>query len=524
MFGQIDFDFISEALLPELCAKAANPLPVGKMQYDAILVPACETLRRTTLERLAAFRKDGGHLIFMGDCPRYVDAVLSDGVVPLYRDSQTIPFNRSSLLAALKGERVIEIRDDNGAPADKLLYTMRKDQECNWLFIAHGVKNRHPDVTGPQSLVIKIRGEYTPVFYDTLTGETAAIDYTPEKGYTRIHTVLYCHDSLLLKLERRRDRAETPPPVCKKQTAEIRFMDKVPYTRCEPNVLLLDTARYALDGGRFYEEEEILKADDALREILGWPSRRMRPAQPWSFAPEPITHEVTLKFVIRSEIRVERPVLAIEDAESLRIVLNGRPVENTVIGYYVDRSIKTVDLPALECGENELSVTIPFGKTTNLEACYILGDFNVKVEGCIKTITPPADKIAFSSVTHQGLPFYGGNLQYRVEVQTNACDLIIKANHYRGALISVAIDGERAGVIAYAPYTLAVKNIKAGGHRIEFTLFENRYNTFGPLHNEDTANIWYGPAIWRTSGDAWGYEYKLKDTGIMTSPVIQIFE
>lgn len=524
LFGQIDFDYISEALLPELCVKASSPFPVGKMQYDVIVVPACETLRQTTLDRLTAFRNDGGHLIFMGDCPRYIDAVLSDGAVSLYKNSQVIKFNRNSLLAALNGERVIEIRGENGALTDNLIYTMREDHECKWLFIAHGVKNRHPDVTTPQNLAIKLKGEYTPVLYDTLTGETAEIDYTLEKGHTLIHTMLYCHDSLLLRLERCRNKAEAPASVCKKQTAEIRFMNKVPYTRSEPNVLLLDTAQYALDGGRFYEEEEILKADDALREILGWPSRRVRPAQPWSFEPEPITHEVTLKFVIHSKVRVERPVLAIEDAESLVILLNGRPVKNTVTGYYVDHSIKTVSLPALECGENELIIKIPFGKTTNLEACYILGDFNVNVEGCVKTITPSTDRIAFSSITHQGLPFYGGNLQYRVDVQTNNCDLVIKANHYRGALISVAIDGEKAGVIAYAPYTLVVKNVKAGKHVIGFTLFGNRYNTFGALHNEDTANIWYGPGTWRTSGDAWCYEYKPKDTGIMASPVIQIFE
>ena len=60
LFGGIDFDFISESLLPGLCGEASAPLQVGKMAYDVILVPGCETLRSTTLERLEAFAAAGG--------------------------------------------------------------------------------------------------------------------------------------------------------------------------------------------------------------------------------------------------------------------------------------------------------------------------------------------------------------------------------------------------------------------------------------------------------------------------------
>jgi hypothetical protein len=71
----LDFDFISESRLPELCERGANPLPVGKMAYDVVIVPALHTLRKTTLARLDAFRKAGGRLIFLGDCPAYVDEI-----------------------------------------------------------------------------------------------------------------------------------------------------------------------------------------------------------------------------------------------------------------------------------------------------------------------------------------------------------------------------------------------------------------------------------------------------------------
>ena len=64
--GSIDFDFISESLLPQQCPRASAPLQVGEMAYDVILVPGCETLRSTTLERLETFAGNGGQLIFLG--------------------------------------------------------------------------------------------------------------------------------------------------------------------------------------------------------------------------------------------------------------------------------------------------------------------------------------------------------------------------------------------------------------------------------------------------------------------------
>ena len=72
------------------------------------------------------------------------------------------------------------------------------------------------------------------------------------------------------------------------------------------------------------------------RQALGWPARGNSVAQPWVIEPETITHHITLRFTIDSEITVSSPVLAIEDAESVKITLNGEPTPSRVTGYYVD--------------------------------------------------------------------------------------------------------------------------------------------------------------------------------------------
>lgn len=524
LYGQVDFDYICESLLPDLCREGSYPLEVGHMKYDTIVVPACETLRRTTLERLKGFQEKGGKLIFAGECPRFIDAVLSSDARELYDKANRVDFTRISILDALKKDRVIEIRNQDRTLADNLLYNMREDGNCKWLFISQGVKTVHVDATKPQNIIIKIFGEHTPVLYDTITGDIKEIEYRIENGNTLIETVMYCHDSLLFKLEKCRSTGKTIRVCEMNKKGELDFKHKVAYKRAEPNVLLLDTARYSLNGGEWMEEEEVLRLDNNLRNSMGWPIRMSRVAQPWTMAEEIIENYVMLKYTILSEIDLERPVLAVEDAEKLEIWLNNEKANNTVTGFYVDHSIKTINLPGIKRGENTLMIKLPFGKTTNIESCFILGEFNVRVEGFIKTITEPTNQISFSSVTNQGMPFYGGNITYKTEIETGNCNLVVKANNYRGAMIAVSIDGKRAGVIAYAPYRLSLGNVQAGKHTIEFTLFGNRFNTFGALHNADTAMTWFGPNGWRTTGDAWCYEYRVKDFGIMASPIIEIYE
>ena len=76
-------------------------------------------------------------------------------------------------------------------------------------------------------------------------------------------------------------------------------------------------------------------------------------------------------------------------------------------GWFTDPCIQTVPLPALKKGESELILEMAFGKKTNTEWCYLLGDFGVEVRGCHSTVVAKPDHLVYGSVVPQGLPFYG---------------------------------------------------------------------------------------------------------------------
>ena len=525
LFGGIDFDFISESLLPDLCKEAGAPLQVGQMQYDVILVPGCETLRGTTLERLEKFQEDGGNLMFVGELPTLQDALPSERGQKLAKQTKNVAMDRGAVLKALEPVRMVEIRNQTGALTENLLHQMRRDKEGCWLYIAHGKEPYNPDVSRFQDLRIRLRGQWKVTIYDTMSGERQKADYCVRENWTDVQHRLYDYDSLLLWLE---PTGETEEKSCQAQeknyiSSRVKVPTTVKYTLSEPNAVLLDQAEYALDDGPWQPQEEILRLDDACRQKLGWQSRKCAVVQPWAIEDEEINHTVHLRWHVNSQIECTEIQLAIEDAEDVQILWNGQKTESKATGWYVDKSIQTVPLSGLKIGENILEVSIPFGQRTNVEWAYLLGDFGVEVNGQNVVIVPKREKLAFGSITNQGFPFYGGNVTYHIPVETEKGELVIRSSQYRGSLQFVSADGKELPII-YPPYTENLGNVDAGKHIIDVTLFGNRRNGFGPVHLTDLKESWIGPDAWRSEGEKWCYDYRICDMGILTTPEITIWK
>ena len=517
--GGIDFDFISESLLPSQCAKGGSPLRVGEMAYDAVIVPSCETLRSTTLDRLEGFKAAGGKLIFMGDIPTLEDAVPSARGAALAAESEHISFARSAVLTALEGERTVDIRYHDGRLTKNLLHAVRQDGDCRWLFIAHGEEPYNKDLSSFDSICVTLKGEYKPELYDTYNGDIIPMECEYVNGNTVIMRKLYSYDSLLIKYTPGRSNAEEECE-CISCGKAVALPYRVPFTLSEPNVLLLDIAEYRFDDGEWNSEEEILRLDNTGRRKFGWPSREHSVAQPWVLPDEKPVHTITLRFTVESEIDTDDVFFALEDAEKATVLFNGKSVSTELCGWFTDKAIKKIKLGSLKKGMNTIEFTLPYGIRTNPEWCYLLGDFGVRCEGRCKTVTKMPETLAFADIVPQGLPFYGANITYHFEVETASDELTVLTQRYRGALVKVELDGEDVGRIIYPPYKLHINNVKKGKHRLDITLFTHRNNCFAAVHLTDTRHSWHGPGAWRSLGDEWSYEYNLLPVGILTSPTL----
>ena len=517
--GSLDFDFICESLLPELCPQGGTPLQVGQMAYDVIIVPSCETLRNTTLDRLEAFQASGGTLIFLGDAPKYADARPSDRGAALWNTAVRTEFRRDAVLKALEAVRTLEIRDSSGNLTNNLVHQLRRDGDSLWLFIAHAVMPEKRDLPAPQTLRITLNGSYQVRLYDTMSGQIRDISCAAENGKTIVQTVLHDLDSLLLSYTPGTPAA-LPAEELPTTGIQLPVPAVVPYRLEEPNVLLMDKAEYALDDAPYQPETELLRADEALRLSLGWHKRTGSLAQPWVIPDEPITHRARMRFTVHATQSFPNVHLALEDADVAEISLNGQAVLAKPDGWYVDKAIGTVPLGELPQGDSHIDVVIPFGKRIGMEWCYLLGNFGVQVCGEYRELIPAQAFLGYDDITRQGLAHYGSNVTYQIPVETTGGKLRVTVPHYVGTAIRATLDGQQ-GYIICAPYQLIFENVHPGKHTLELTLLGHRHNSFGPLHRADTTLLGTGPVGWRTQDAAWTDSYRFRPIGILSPPIVE---
>ena len=371
--------------MPALCKSIGPEIQVGEMNYSVIIVPGCETLRKTTVDILNKFTDAGGKVIFMGEAPRYVDAKPDNKVTLLYERAERIPYEQAALINSLGAYRDIEIRNFTGEREKQFLYQMRKDGDCYNLFIARArvLEDKYCSAIGlPVQTVIKIKGEFKPIILNTLTGKEETVSYIAKNGYTLVYYSFFENDSLLLRLKGCKPSKRIIREKSQKEIGKIDFKDKVNYKRGEDNVCILDLARFSFDTETFSDTEEILRIDMALRKKLGWSLADGQDIQPWAIKEEKTNHFVNLLFELESETELENTFFCAEEIISLS--LNGERVKLNPSGYFVDKAIVKYPLPKLCKGKNVICAKVPLGKRISLEACYITGDFDVRAEGCKK--------------------------------------------------------------------------------------------------------------------------------------------
>jgi hypothetical protein len=519
LFGLVDFDFISEALLPAQSPKQkGKQFIAGRMKYDAVIVPSLRTIRATTLRRLEQFARAGGTVIFAGDVSALVDAAPSATPVKLAKRCRAVPFNRGRILRELESFREVEVRHADGSPADSILYQLRADGKQRHLFLCN------TDRKSPRrNATIAVNGKWDATLLDTMTGQSTPLRARVDGARTIIPWSFEPHGHLLVTLKPAGKASVVIAPRVEPKWTEIgRLSDPVRVTLSEPNALLLDQASWRIDGGPWQKPEEILRLDNRVREQLKLPLRSGRAAQPWADrSPAPVVAQVQLKFALRSDVAVGAPLLAVEDARSLKIQFDGRPVPSDVSGWWVDEAIETVRMPSFSAGEHELLLTIPFTRKTNVEWCYLLGNFGVEVAGRHARILAPVKTLAFGDWTHQGLPFYAGNVTYHCTIEGDGRESMIEAPHFKNPLLSLNLDGQPAGKIAFAPFQVNLGPLARGAHALDITAFGNRVNAFGPLHHTDANLKWVGPAAWRSTGANWTYGYVFKPMGVLVAPTVK---
>lgn len=417
----------------------------------------------------------------------------------------------------------------SGYRAKDMMYQLREEENRKFLFLCNVTKQEKPhffDITGPnlpnQECNVSVKGTYRVISLDTATGEMYPVKYIHRDGKTWLAEKIYAAQSRLYLLE------ETEEEENDSQCAELQFDEKEPeiaaelipcgYSLEEPNVLLLDMPEYAINDDKLRAPEEILRIQRIINKELDYHKGF---AQPWSDKrADTREDELLLRFQIESDIEGIQVSLGIEHPEYSVVFWNGEKISSVSEGWYVDEAIEVLPLGKVKAGNNELIVRTKIGPKTCVEPMYLLGNFGVRIMGRKAALTMLPEILQFGDVKNQGLGFYSGNYTYQCYYESDGEPCRLECHDFSAPLLGITVDKERVGSIYTAPYEIKLGALAKGKHRIDITVFGNRYNTFGPLHNSDDNYQWYGECAWETQGAYFSYEYHLKPFGIFTSPRI----
>ncbi len=518
----LDFDYGDEEHLARLASvrKGAAPeLRVGKAAYRAVVVPALATIRATTLKLLQAFAKAGGVVLHLGEPPAHLDGKPSDAPARAFAAFRRTDFGGLAAALAPVARRVSVADGPRGGEFGPVLYLLKEGAESTALFLTNTAIRHEASILQEARVAerqiacedarIRFRTQVKGAKYlyelDLTSGAWRAFPAAFRNGEVSLATSFAPLESHFF--------LATAKPIPGALPAQAPFVADaacelpsccLEYRLDEPNALVLDQARYWVDGEASDQDVHyILRIDDDLRRRLGHEPRGGAMVQPW-MVPANQKPERTVRLKLEFTFECEelpparRPLfLAVERPDLYDIRLNGVKVPAKDVGEWVDPAIRRLKVPAraLREGLNRLTLEGDYHVLLpGLEAVYLLGDFGVRGA---RTITALPDDLELGDWCEQGLPNYAGQVTYICKFALDAKflkqRLALHIPYWCGTALGISVNGSPMRILGWPPYTLEITDqLKPGRNTLAVTVMSSRRNAFGPFYCEQRQPLWVG--------------------------------
>jgi hypothetical protein len=520
--AQIDFDYGDEAHLVEHGSVDATEatLLLGAMRYRVAVVAGAETLRGSTLRLLQEFRRAGGTVIFAGAPPTHLDALPSPKPTSFATAGPTAPIDGPALAAMVREHSPAARQLLLGAEGAGLFSQLRTDGDTFTAVLLNPSETRHYD-----NVTVRLHQAGPVTELDALTGQAVAVETIPEDGGILRWTTSF------RPLQERIFVCGAVVPGAKPTTKVSKEREEVlagdfAYTLDEPNIAVLDTAEFSLDGGAWEDAQEILRVEKTLSERLGIPLRGGQMVQPWA-REDSTTAEgtpLTLRFRFDAEHLPESPLqLALEQPHEFSITLNGKNIPSpSGEAWFIDPCLRTVTLPpgALQTGTNILELQCRYREGIDLEAVYLLGSFGVRPgPGSCVTLTELPARLGVGDWTRCGLPFYSGRI--RLQLPVGSARRLALSPLGAATLVVRNPGSGKSQILPWAPFACDLDGLVDDGGLVQVEWVLTRRNTFGPLHLTPIEQPAIGPTHFRSEGTAWSDDYQLMPIGLKEPPIIE---
>lgn len=541
----LDPDLGDEILLSKYGGIEGGKLRVGKMRYSVVVLPPVRTMLFDTWKLLMDFAEQGGRLVVMEACATKIEGQDSELPEQLFSSPNcTLVKNVEELLRELEnaGVRTIRIQNAEGAEENKCIALQKYLPEGELLFVVNC------DMEESCQVKITVPGKGFVEEWNPLDGRMCKKEsrtFQAENSLlTSFSATLAGQDSRLFYVGGENQKDGTVPDVSAYAANEVEeaatqnqsdnriiweFPSETEITVKTDNTLTLDTCTYKLDE-EWSEPMQVWEAQEQIRRKLGMISiaaNGIEQRYRWIHRPHPKDgSEISLKFIFEAaDTCVRKLRLAIERPEQFEIYLNGVRAGGQVCGYLFDRDIKCVELPDLAVGKNTLLLKTGYTNASELENCYLCGDFGVDTD---RRITASPRKLAVGSWTGQGLFHYAGSVVYHyvfpwddTGLSSSERRIFLRPGDYRATCLTVYIND-----ISYEMPWRALgmvditEQLRPGNNRIDIELQSSMRNLFGPFHLKGGKPAVTNDAVFRTTGDLFEPAYQVEPYGLFEAPVL----
>lgn len=499
MGSGVDFDYGDEEQIGRVGSVENGKFVVGQMAYKTVVVPYMSTIRGTTLKLLEKFVSCGGNVIILGNKPEYIDGVK----------------NEESISKILKDDYLLDINDlqKNVKEFCPLNLSCNNEEVLKSLYIQANTLEKgigymllNTDLDNDITFKIGKREFNYLEKWDARNGKVSVLADTCDK---EVEITLAKGEELLL-IETDDCNGYLTEKMQISKTKVFEKQESFDYILSEPNVCVLDNARFAIGNEEYRPSTEMLRIDSTIRDYMGINQRGGEMLQPWYRKLFKTNESVALKrellkmeFTFDVEYIPQKLQLVIESPQQFKIFLNGHigalsyTDENWVDNCF---SILDIDVSVLKKGKNTILLETMFDEDSNIENIYLLGDFGVKVDGRKTTLTKLPTQLKIGDISEQGFPFYGAGITYIVKCPEISKGNTLTLNFEKSAATGYVVSGGNSEqTVAFAPKEADVTFAAGETLKIEYLL--TRRNTFGPFHQSPPNFNNCNPTSFRTEGD-----------------------
>jgi len=489
LYSGIDFDYGDEGIIAESSRVEGNCFVVGNKKYKRVLVSGLYHIRKTTLNLLKEFYKNGGEVIFAGDKPVICDdekCIIDFGIEKTD--------NYYELSKNLKDLEIEGISTSGG----KVLSAYKKKGEDASIIVVNTEKYE-------RNISIKIKNKNSVSIYNLRNGKHKGIRYKNIGKDIVLEYIFAPFEELALI-------TGTETDIENIESEEIAIPVSLKYKLSEKNALVLDMPECFIDGIK-QGKMETIKFDKYVREKFNLPLRGREMLQPWFIKKNYHINElcdIKMDFSFYVEFIPENLMLMTENFNDVTFCVNGQLLNCNFQKSEIDSCFKLTEIPKsiIKNGKNIISLSMSFNCLTDIENIYLLGDFGVRIDDNICTIIKPKDELSIGDITNQGLPFYSGNIEYYMECKKGK--YILKTDNLCG-LAYLKVIGKTENMLAFSPFESDILETDGGIIlRAGFT----RKNLFGPLHYAIADLPSTSPAHFMSNGENYSIDYKLIKQGL----------